>query len=381
MTTTAGHKPKVLVTGASGFIAGHCIQALLDEGHPVRGTVRSLRDDAKIRHLRDMVGHDGARLELVEADLTRDAGWEQAVAGCKYVLHVASPFPATLPDDEADLIVPAVEGTRRVLAACATAGGVSRVVLTSSLAAIASGRSDHGERVLTEADWSNPDRCEPYQKSKTLAERAAWDFVTALPADRRFELAVINPGFVLGPMLSNAGGTSAELIRRLLNRGMPACPHIGFAVVDVRDVARAHLLAMTTPGAAGNRYITAGDHMWLEEMAKILADEFNRYGYRVPTGRLPYWLMWIVARFDKTIRMTLASVGKREQISYEKARRELGWTPRPPEETFIDMGYSAIELGLAPDKIGREARARRMAELRPPRVGEPTAAGAHPPLH
>jgi nucleoside-diphosphate-sugar epimerase len=368
------------VTGASGFIAGHCVLSLLEEGYPVRGTVRSLRDEAKLRHLRGLTGKDGARLELVEAELTRDAGWAEAVAGCRYVLHVASPFPASLPNDEAELIAPAVEGTRRVLAACAaTGGGVARVVLTSSLAAIAYGHETHGERVLTEEVWSDPDRCEPYQKSKTLAERAAWDFVAALPATQRFELAVINPGFVLGPLLSDVGGTSAELIKRLLNRGMPACPRVGFAVVDVRDVARAHVLAMETPAAAGNRYIAAGDHMWMEEMAQILAGEFNRYGYRVPTGRLPYWVLWLVARFDKTIRLTLASVGKRELVSHDKACRELGWSTRAPEETLIDMGYSAIELGLAPDKIGREAREHRAGGSHPARASrqsEPASARA-----
>ncbi len=354
-------KPRVLVTGASGFVAGHCVQLLLDDGYRVRGTVRSLGNEAKVGHLRQLEDADGNSIEPVEADLNSDAGWDVAVRDCEYVLHVASPFPSETPDDESELITPAVEGTRRVLAAAANAG-VKRVVLTSSMAAIAYGHGDAQGRTFTEADWSDPDRCEPYQKSKTLAERAAWSFIESLPQnqkdqkDQKLELAVINPGFVLGPMMSAVGGTSAELISRLLNRGMPACPQLGWAVVDVRDVARAHLLAMTTPEAAGNRYICAGEHIWLQDLAKLLAGEFNPHGYRVPTGHLPYWALWLAARFDKTMRMTLEFVGKKELASHEKARRELGWEPRPARETLVDMGYSAIALGLAPDRMGYRAR-------------------------
>ncbi len=337
----------VLVTGASGFIAGHCVAALLADGYRVRGTVRSLANRAKVRHL-DAVGraHDD-RLELVEADLTSDAGWDRAVAGCSYVLHVASPFPAERPDDEMELIGPAVEGTRRVLAACArTKGAVRRVVLTSSVAAVAYGHDKPAGRVLTEEDWSDPDGCEPYPKSKTLAERAAWDFVAALAGDERFELAVINPGFVLGPMMSDVGGTSAELIKRLLKREMPACPKRGGATVDVRDVARAHVSAMTAEAAAGQRYICAGRNVWLQDMAKCLAAEFGPRGYKVPTGHLPYWALWLASRFDRTLRMTLASVGRAEEVSNEKALRELGWSQRDLSETLVDMGHSAIELGM-----------------------------------
>ncbi|MFT4571032.1 MAG: dihydroflavonol-4-reductase [Hyphomicrobiaceae bacterium] len=335
----------VLVTGASGFIAGHCVQTLLADGYRVRGTVRSLANRAKVGHLDQLGTAADDRLELVEADLTSDQGWDTAVSGCTYVLHVASPFPSTTPDDEMELIGPAVEGTQRVLAACAR-GGVKRVVLTSSVAAVAYGHASRPGRALTEEDWSNPDGCEPYAKSKTLAERAAWDLVAALGPEKRFELAVINPGFVLGPMLSNVGGTSAELIKRLLKREMPACPELGWATVDVRDLARAHVLAMTTPAAAGNRYICAGDNVWLRDMARALSEEFAPLGYRVPTGHLPYWVMWLGARFDKTMRMTLSGVGRAEQVSNAKARRDLGWKQRDYRETLVDMGHRAIELGM-----------------------------------
>jgi nucleoside-diphosphate-sugar epimerase len=336
----------VLVTGASGFVAGHCIKALVAEGDKVRGTVRSLSNQAKVKHLSEIA--PGA--ELVEADLTSDDGWDAAVAGATYILHVASPFPAAEPEDENELIGPAVDGTLRVLKAAASSGTVKRVVLTSSVAAVAFGHGDRGDYVFTEDDWSVVDNCAAYQKSKTLAERAAWDFVDSLPADGKIELAVINPGFVAGPLLSLADGTSAELVKRLLNREMPACPRFGFAMVDVRDIAKAQIAAMTTPAAAGNRYICAGDHIWLQDMAKILATEFNPRGYKVPTGHLPYPVLWLAARFDKTLRATLVFIGRREPVSAEKARTELGWSQRPYEETLVDMGNSAIELGMVPAK-------------------------------
>ncbi len=285
---------------------------------------------------------------VVEADLGSDPGWREAVTGCTYVLHVASPFPAEVPKNEMDVIRPAVEGTKRVLSACAESGTVKRVVVTSSVAAVAFGHDARDRRVRTEADWSNVDRCEAYQKSKTLAERAAWDLVAELPAGRRLELAVINPGFVLGPVMNADPGTSGEVVRKLLAREMPACPRIGFAPVDVRDIAIAHRLAMENPQAAGNRYICAGEHMWIEDMAKVLAAEFNPKGYRVPTGRLPYWLMWVVARFDKTIRLALEYVGRQELVSCDKAKRELGWSMRPVEQSIIDTGRSMIEYGIVP---------------------------------
>jgi nucleoside-diphosphate-sugar epimerase len=346
--TASDAKPLVLVTGASGYIAGHCIRELLEHRYRVRGTVRSLADARKTEHLRRMAAALGGSLELVEADLTSDRGWREAVAGCTYVQHVASPFPAEVPKDENELIRPAVDGALRVLQASAEAGTVKRVVMTSSVAAVAFGHTDGDDRVRTEADWSKVENCEAYPKSKTLAERAAWDFVKGLPADRRFELTVINPGFVLGPLLNNDQGTSGELIRKLMMREMPACPELGFAPVDVRDVALAHRLAMERPEAPGNRYICAGEHLWVQDIAKILAAEFNPRGYRVPTGRLPYWLMWIFARFDKAVRLALGYVGRKELVSAAKAQRELGWSMRPVRETIIDTARTMIEQGVVP---------------------------------
>jgi len=341
-------RPLVLVTGATGYIAGHCIRDLFEHGYRVRGTVRSLKDPSKTEHLRRIAAAAGGSLELVEADLTSDRGWREAVAGCTYVQHVASPFPAEVPKHEDDLIRPAVDGALRLLRAAADTPSVKRVVMTSSVAAVAFGHTEGNGKVRTEADWSVPENCDPYPKSKTLAERAAWDFVKSLPPERHFELAVINPGFVLGPLLNNDQGTSGELIRKLMVREMPACPEIGFAPVDVRDVALAHRLAMERPEAPGNRYICAGDHIWTQDMAKVLAEEFNPRGYRIPTGHLPYWLMWIFARFDKSVRLALGFVGRKELVSCAKAKRELGWTMRPVRDSIIDTGRTMIEQGVVP---------------------------------
>jgi dihydroflavonol-4-reductase len=318
---------RVLVTGASGFIAGHCVSELADHGYSVRGTVR---DPAKAAHLAGIA-------ELVTADLESDDGWTDAVAGCDYVLHVASPFPITDPADENDLIRPAVEGTLRVLRASAASGTVKRVVLTSSVTAI---RGDSpGDRTLTEDDWTDPVTShDPYQKSKTLAERAAWEFAGA---DGRLELAVINPGLVFGPVQHAAVSTSLEPIRRLLARNVPGVPRLGWAVVDVRDLAVAHRLAMEVPAAAGQRYICAGPHVWMRDMATILATK-----YRVPTRPVPYWLLWVVARFDTEIRSVLEYVGKRETVSADKAKRELDWTPRPIGETLLDTAASLFDQSL-----------------------------------
>jgi dihydroflavonol-4-reductase len=322
-----GMPAKVLVTGASGFIAGHCVSELAGHGYSVRGTVR---EPEKAAHLADIA-------ELVYADLESDEGWEDAVAGCGYVLHVASPFPLSDPDDENDLIRPAVQGTLRVLRASADSGTVKRVVLTSSVAAVVGDRP--AGRACTEDDWTDPGAShDPYQKSKTLAERAAWEFARA---DGRIELTVINPGLVLGPLQHAAASTSLEAVRRLLARDVPGVPRLGWALVDVRDIAIAHRLAMECPGAAGQRYICAGPHVWMRDMATVLATK-----YRVPTRPVPYWMLWAIARFDPEIREILSYIGTRETVSADKAKRELDWTMRPVEETLLDTAASLVKHQL-----------------------------------
>jgi len=324
---------RVLVTGASGYIARHVVAELRTHGYAVRGTAR-----------RPVEGMD----DVVTADLTRDEGWAAAVDGCSAVLHVASPFPEGVPKSDDELVRPAVDGTLRVLRAAKNAG-VRRVVMTSSIAAVSSGLT--GAAVRTEADWSDVDRSPAYPKSKTLAERAAWEFAR----ESGLELVAVNPGMVLGPLHAPTVGTSVQIIHRLMTRDLPASPKMGFAVVDVRDVAVAHRLALETPEAAGNRYILAGEHVWMREMAAMLAAEFNPRGYRVPTGALPTWLLRVIALFDPSVRLALDFVGRRELVSADKARRELGWTMRPVRDSVLDTANSLIELGLAPNPAKKKA--------------------------
>lgn len=318
---------RVLVTGASGFIARHVVAELRGAGYRVRGTAR-----------RDVDGVD----ELARADLGADAGWAEAVDGCDYVMHVASPFPVGVPSSEDELVRPAVDGTLRVLRAAKEAG-VRRVVVTSSVAAIASGHRD--TVVRTESDWSDLERSAAYAKSKTLAERAAWDFAQ----ESGLELVVVNPGMVLGPLLSSGVSTSVDVVRRLLVREVPGSPKMGFPVVDVRDVAIGHRLAMESSIAAGQRYVLAGDFVWMREIAAVLAEAFGPRGYRVPTGVMPTWLLRIVSRFDPSVRQALDFVGRTEFVSADKARGELGWTMRPVRDTIVDTAERLIELGLAPN--------------------------------
>ena len=257
--------------------------------------------------------------------------------------HLASPNPPQVPKDEDELIRPAVEGTLRVLRAAAASGTVGRVVLTSSIDAIRHGHDAADHRVRTEADWSNAERSGPYPKSKVYAERAAWDFVR----DQPLELVTINPGLVLGPLLHAQRTTSIEVIRLLLAREMPAVPRLGFAVVDVRDIAIAHRRATEIPEAAGNRYICAGEHLWMGEIAAVLADELGPRGYRIPTRPMPYWLMWTVARFNKTVRLGLDLVGVPALVSADKAERTLGWTAtRPARDSILDTAESLLRHGI-----------------------------------
>lgn len=332
--------PRVLVTGATGFLAGHCIAELLTSGYRVRGSVRDLRT-ADTAHLRTIAEHGSGELELVEATLDEDDGWPAAVRDCTYVLHVASPFPDRPPRDEDELIRPAVEGTRRVLRAAAESGTVRRAVLTSSTAAITNGHTAT-THTFDESDWTVLDAADAYPKSKTLAEQAAWDCAR----ETGLELVVLNPGFILGPLQRAQHTTSMETLRRLLDGGLPALPRIGWAVVDVRDLAVAHRLALEAPDAGGNRYICAGDHVWMRDMAAVLAEEYGDRGYRIPTREMPYWLMWTIGRFDPTVRLALSFYDRREELTAAKATRELGWTMRPVRDSLVDAAESQIRHGL-----------------------------------
>lgn len=331
-------QPKtVLVTGGSGFLGGWCAIELLRRGHRVRTTVRDLGRESDVRAAVASQVDAGEQLSVLAADLTGDAGWMQAAEGCDLVLHVASPFPPVQPKDPDELIVPAREGTLRVLRASLDAG-VERVVLTSSVAAIA-GAARPGSGKLTEADWTDPDKpgLSPYVRSKTIAERAAWDFMGEAGATDR--LAVVNPSAILGPALSDDHSFSLQAIQRLLN-GMPGIPRIGFSFVDVRDVADLHLRAMTADGAGGERFIAAGPFFWMSEVAALLRDRLGEAAAKVPKRNLPDLLVRAAGRFDPGIRSILNQLGVKHEYSSEKSEARLGWTPRPAEEMFVDCARS-----------------------------------------
>jgi len=335
----------ILVTGASGYIALHVIRQLLTAGHAVRGSLRNLD---RADELRQAVGlsPSSQQLTFCQADLTADAGWDAAVAGCRLVVHTASPVPLRPPADEDELIVPARDGVLRLLRAAAAAD-VERVVMTSSVAAISAGRPRDRHAKVTEAEWSDLEQpVGAYAKSKTVAERAAWEFVAGLPADRGLELVAINPALVLGSPLAGDHSPSVEVIRKLMNRDMPACPRLGWSVVDVRDVAAAHIAALTAPAAAGRRYICAGSFMWIADMARVLADHFAGTGRRIPTQRLPDWLFRLASLFDPTLRLVVSDLGRHTEYDTSAIRRDLDWTPRPADATITDTADGLIAKGI-----------------------------------
>jgi nucleoside-diphosphate-sugar epimerase len=336
----------VLVTGGSGFIATHCMLQLLAAGYRVRTTVRSLAREADVRATLKAAGADvGDRLAFFAADLMADAGWAEAAVGCDFVLHVASPFPVNVPKHEDELIVPAREGALRVLRA-ARGAGVKRVVQTSSFAAIGYGHPEVA-RPFTEHDWTAPEGggVTAYAKSKTLAERAAWDFMAREGGD--MELAVVNPVGVFGPALGADFSTSIEIIKRMMDGALPALPRVTFGVVDVRDVADLHLRAMTDPAAAGERFLAvAGEFVSMRDIGLILKNRMGSAGRRVPTRELPDWLLRIVALFDPSVGQIVPELGKRKTATNDKARRVLGWSPRSTEDAIVATAESLVRLGL-----------------------------------
>ena len=335
----------VLVTGGSGFIGGQCILQALAAGHSVRAT---LRNPARADEVRGLIERAGAsdldRLSFAAADLERDAGWPEAVAGCDFVLHVASPFPLAAPKHEDDLIRPARDGALRVLKA-ARAAGVRRVVLTSSFAAVGYGHKEQAAP-FDETSWTDltGEGLTAYVKSKTIAERAAWDFVAK---DSGPELAVVNPVGVFGPVLGPDTSSSVALFKRMLDGAMPGLPHLSFGVVDVRDVADLHLRAMTDPRAKGERFLAvSGDFLTLREIAEILKSRLGAAARRAPTRELPDWLVRLASLADSSVRQIVPELGKSKNATSEKARRLLGWSPRSREDALVATAESLIKLGL-----------------------------------
>lgn len=337
----------VLVTGGSGFIGSHSILQLLDAGHRVRTTVRNLKREGDVRAMLKQGGADpGDRLSFFAADLENDAGWPEAVAGCEYVLHVASPFPSNVPQHEDELVVPAREGALRVLRASRDAG-VRRVVLTSSFAAIGYGQPPR-DTPFDETCWTDPADVLPYVKSKTIAERAAWDFIAREGGN--LELSVVNPVGVFGPVLGPDYSTSILLVQRLMDGALPGCPRMYFGVVDVRDVADLHIRAMTHPAAKGERFLAvAGDFMSMVEIARVLKERMGAAAKRVPTRQLPDWLVRVASLRDPAVKQILPELGKRKNATNAKAKRVLGWTPRSNEECIVATAESLVRLGLLKD--------------------------------
>jgi dihydroflavonol-4-reductase len=342
LATVNGEGKTVLVTGGSGFLAGWCIVELLRQGYGVRTTVRNLAREPEVRAAVSSQLEPGERLSFFAADLSADEGWQQAVEGCAYVLHVASPFPAAQPKDPEELIVPAREGTLRVLRAALDAGA-ERVVLTSSVAAIAGGARGSGP--LTEADWTKLETpgLSPYVQSKTIAERAAWDLVRERGQEDR--LAAVNPGAILGPLLSEDPSFSLQAIQRLLD-GMPGVPRIGFSFVDVRDVAALEIAAMTAPEAGGERFIAVAEFRWMAEVAATLRERLGPAAAKVPTRTAPNLLVRVLALFDPSVRTIVNQLGRKLAYSSEKSRTKLGWTPRSVEQSVVDTAESMVEKGL-----------------------------------
>jgi nucleoside-diphosphate-sugar epimerase len=334
----------VLVTGGSGFIAAHTIAQLLAAGHHVRTTVRQAAREPDVRA---MLNGRLDRLSFFVADLRTDVGWSEAIAGCDYVLHIASPLPTSAPKHEDELIVPAREGTLRVRGAGGAArdAGVKRVVLTSSFAAIGYGHPPQ-QAPFTESSWSEiRGPVSAYVKSKTLAERAAWKFMAY--ESGALELAVVNPVAVLGPVLGQDFSASIQVVKRLLDGAVPGCPRLCFGVVDVRDVAELHIRCMTHPGARGERFLaTAGDFLALLAIARVLKARVGAAARRVPARQLPDWLVRFGARFNPTVKQMLPELGKMKNGTHEKARRLLGWKPRSSEEAIVATAESLIQRGL-----------------------------------
>lgn len=337
--------PQIVVTGASGFIAKYTIAEFLRRGHSVRGTLRNLAKADDVCAAVTRLGADPGKLSFVAADLASDAGWDEAIAGVNAVVHTASPFPVTQPDDPDDIIGPARDGTLRVLKA-ATKASVARVVITSSTVAIfyPSGVSDG--HVYSEIDFTDETRADltPYFKSKTIAEKAAWDFTESTPGAP--ELVAINPSFVQGPAVDGDLSTSHEVYRIMAKGTYPAAPSISFPVTDVRDVAAAHVEATFRPGASGNRYLIGEGRLSLYELGQITARELPDLGSKVPKFELPDFAVRMLAVFDRRLRTILPELGEKKAYSNAKIKAELGLTLRSAEEAATAAVRSLRDLRL-----------------------------------
>jgi dihydroflavonol-4-reductase len=343
--TTDRKDTLVLVTGGTGFIAQYCMLALLKDGYRVRTTVRSPgREDEVRAHLKTGGVDAGDRLSFAIADLDHDKGWAEAAAGCTYVMHGASPTPSGDQTREEDWIEPAVNGNLRVLRAARDAG-VRRVVLTSAFGAIGVGHGPDHRRPFDETDWSNLEgNVAPYQKSKTLSERAAWDFIAR--EGQGMELSAVNPVAVYGPVLGADYSHSIRLIANMM-KGQPGCVNVNSCCVDVRDVADLHLRAMTDPAAAGERFLaTVGDSLWMVEVAELLRQRLGAAAAKVSTDVWPDEQVRIACETNAQLKAVVPLLNYDMNATAKKAERLLGWAPRSREEAIVACAESLVRLGL-----------------------------------
>lgn len=330
----------VLVTGGTGYVAGWCLAGLLQQGYTVRTSLRDLGKASSVRSALLHQGIDDSRLSFFCADLTRDHGWDSAMTGCDYVLHVASPLGLEATQQPQDLIATARDGTLRILRA-ATRAGVRRVVMTSA-ATVATPPLQSPDSMSDEWVWFDPDETgvPPYRQAKRLAERAAWDFM----ADQHgTTLTTVLPGAVFGPIMSRDTLGSVQVIARLLQGRAKGNPRLGFEVVDVRDLADLHIRAMTSPTAQSQRVLATGEFLWMAQISQVLREHLGTAASKVPTRSIPDWLLRLLARFDPPLQGLTPNLGRAHRHSNEKARLLLGWSPRPARETVIDCARSLIQ--------------------------------------
>lgn len=343
-----GDGDRILVTGASGFIAKHIVLKLLQSGHRVRGTVRDFAKGEALRQTMVQYGAPVDRLSVVAADLTRDKGWDEAVSDCHAVVHTASPFPVSQPSDKFGLVPAAQDGTIRVCRAAA-GQGVRRVVLTSSVASVMYG---HPPRTTAfgEADFSNVDSdlISPYAVSKTLAEKAAREVL----AQTETELVTINPSLVFGPLLDGVAGTSARIVAMMMNGRVPALPNVRFGIVDVRDVAEAHVRAIDNPEVAGRRFLVSADTVPLRDITQILARAYPAYARRLYSWSLPDWAVRAAARVSRRAAMLAGELGNDRRLDTAPARDMLGIRFRSVETAAVDLAASLIRFGLVRPPAG-----------------------------
>lgn len=334
---------KMLITGASGFIATHCILELLKNGYDVKGTVRNLNRTGKIQETLRKKTSKADAIEFVRAELTDAVSLEKAVKGCSGVLHIASPAPIMPPKNADEVIIPAREGALNVLKA-AKKFGIPRVVMTSSAAAVG-GRGREVSRTYSESDWANindPDQS-PYSLSKTIAESAAWEFVKKHGVP---ELAIINPSFVFGPALEEDYGSSLEILYRILSGKYLMVPKLGFEIVDVRDVAVLHRLAYESPDANGRRFLCSSGYRWMKDICIFLKENFPKYRGKISIREMPNCIFKVIAIFDRSAAMFVPKLEVKKELDTSPAREVLGWTPRSPEESIKSGAQSLIDLGI-----------------------------------